>query len=54
MRALITGGLGFVGSNLADRLLREGHDVAIFDNGRRAGVRWRGACGGGAPTRRIW
>lgn len=39
MRALITGGLGFVGSNLADRLLREGHDVVIFDNCSRAGVR---------------
>ncbi len=39
MRALITGGLGFVGSNLADRLLREGHDVTLLDNLSRAGVR---------------
>ncbi|MCL6565875.1 MAG: GDP-mannose 4,6-dehydratase [Acidobacteriia bacterium] len=38
MRVLITGGLGFVGSNLADRLLREGHDVVLFDNLSRAGV----------------
>lgn len=39
MRALITGGLGFIGSNLADRLLRDGQDVALFDNASRAGVR---------------
>jgi CDP-paratose 2-epimerase len=38
MRALITGGLGFVGSNLADRLLHEGHEVVLFDNLSRAGV----------------
>jgi CDP-paratose 2-epimerase len=38
MRALVTGGLGFIGCNVADRLLREGRDVIIFDNARRAGV----------------
>ena len=31
MRFIITGGAGFVGSNLAKRLLKDGHDVAIFD-----------------------
>jgi CDP-paratose 2-epimerase len=38
MRALITGGIGFIGTNLADRLLRDGHDVVLFDNMGRAGV----------------
>jgi len=38
MRALITGGVGFIGTNLADRLLREGHEVVQFDNLGRAGV----------------
>lgn len=32
MRALITGGAGFIGSHLADTLLRQGHDVSIIDN----------------------
>jgi len=29
---LITGGAGFIGSNLADRLASEGHDVLIYDS----------------------
>jgi len=32
MRALITGGAGFVGSHLADRLLADGHEVFVLDN----------------------
>jgi UDP-glucose 4-epimerase len=32
MRALITGGAGFVGSHLADHLLSGGHEVFILDN----------------------
>ena len=36
-RILITGGAGFIGSNLAHRLLSEGHTVTIFDNLSRAG-----------------
>lgn len=32
MRILITGGAGFIGSHLADRLLSEGHSVIAVDN----------------------
>lgn len=32
MRVLVTGGAGFIGSNLCDRLLAEGHDVIAMDN----------------------
>lgn len=35
---LVTGGAGFIGSNLADRLASEGHDVLIFDSLARPGV----------------
>lgn len=38
MKALITGGAGFVGTNLASYLLRAGHDVTVFDNLSRRGV----------------
>lgn len=36
-RILITGGAGFIGSNLADRLISQGQDVTIFDNLSRNG-----------------
>jgi dTDP-L-rhamnose 4-epimerase len=32
MRVLITGGAGFIGSHLADRLLADGHEVRALDN----------------------
>lgn len=35
---LVTGGAGFIGCNLADRLAREGHDVLVFDALMRPGV----------------
>lgn len=35
---LITGGAGFIGTNVADRLLRGGHSVILYDNLSRAGV----------------
>ena len=37
-RALITGGAGFIGSNLADRLARAGHAVVVFDTLARPGT----------------
>jgi len=32
MRVLVTGGAGFIGSHLCERLVREGHDVLCLDN----------------------
>ena len=40
-RILITGGAGFIGSHLCDRLLKEGHEVICLDNfftGRRKNI----------------
>jgi CDP-paratose 2-epimerase len=35
---LVTGGAGFIGSNLADRFASEGHDVLVYDVLARPGV----------------
>lgn len=42
LRILITGGAGFLGSHLCDRLVSEGHDVICLDNfftGRKDNIR---------------
>src|SRR3989338_8049830 len=36
-KILITGGAGFVGSNLAEHLAQKGHNVVIYDNLSRNG-----------------
>ena len=32
MKVLVTGGAGFIGSHIVDRLIQEGHDVVVVDN----------------------
>ena len=42
MKALITGGAGFIGSHLSDKLIELGHEVVIIDNlanGRMANIK---------------
>jgi UDP-glucose 4-epimerase len=32
MKVLVTGGCGFIGSHMVDRLLKDGHEVVVLDN----------------------
>ena len=44
MRILVTGGAGFIGSNVVDRMIEQGHELAVLDNlstGRRENVHAR-------------
>lgn len=61
MRCFVTGGAGFIGSHLCDRLLADGHEVAVYDNystgqpefleGARRSARFREARG---DCRDLW
>jgi UDP-glucose 4-epimerase len=64
VKVLITGGSGFIGSHLADRLLADGHEVLVVDNyatGRRDNLEERDGLTiveetieDGAAVDRIW
>ena len=32
MKIVVTGGAGFIGSNLVDRLVDDGHEILVIDN----------------------
>ena len=39
MKMLVTGGSGFIGSHLCDRLVAEGHEVTVFDDNSTGPIR---------------
>lgn len=53
MRYAVTGGAGFIGSHIADRLLKDGHEVIVIDNlltGSAATIDWLMARANGRLT----
>ena len=50
MRALVTGGAGFIGSHVVDRLLEEGYEVTAVDNLGEGGDAWKELAVEGDPV----
>lgn len=53
MRAFVTGGAGFIGSTVVDRLLADGHEVVAYDNFSTGQERFLDAAGGHASFRLV-
>ena len=54
MKIFITGGAGFVGSNMTDRLLQDGHEVVVYDNGSTGSERFLDAAKKYSRFHLIW
>ena len=54
MKAIVTGGAGFIGSHVVDALLRENIAVTVLDNFNSGHPRDFGACQGSTPVPPIF
>lgn len=52
-KALITGGAGFIGSHLADRVINEGGDCVVLDTSKLRRSGWRPSMGIEEAVRRT-